>query len=153
MFAFGGSCTATEVGQVSIIVTALLAGALLCDRHNRPWLCGLLVALTAFAADANNAEDAARFYAATFPDSKVGTVHKAPGDQRVGATSDTHRTLRARVLATQAASVMEMKPLSVDRWSARRAPSASTSIQRTSRARRATSARPTAEARRVRSCA
>ena len=45
VFAFGGSCTATEVGQVSIIVTALLAGALLCDRHNRPWLCGLLVAL------------------------------------------------------------------------------------------------------------
>src|SRR5688572_14704549 len=27
-----------------------------------------------------DAEDAARFYAATFPDSKVGAVHRAPGD-------------------------------------------------------------------------
>jgi hypothetical protein len=44
--AFGGSCTATEVGQVSIIVTALLAAAMLCDRAERPWLCGLLVALS-----------------------------------------------------------------------------------------------------------
>jgi hypothetical protein len=46
VIAFGGSCTATEVGQVSIIVTALLAGAWLCDRAARPWLCGLLVALS-----------------------------------------------------------------------------------------------------------
>jgi hypothetical protein len=43
--AFGGSCTATEVGQVSIIVTALLAGALLSDRSGRAYLCGLLVGL------------------------------------------------------------------------------------------------------------
>jgi hypothetical protein len=43
--AFGGSCTATEVGQVSIIATALLAGALVCDRVGRPYLCGILVAL------------------------------------------------------------------------------------------------------------
>ena len=43
--AFGGACTATEVGQVSIIVTALLAGALWCDRTGREYLCGLLVAL------------------------------------------------------------------------------------------------------------
>jgi len=28
----------------------------------------------------NNAHEAARFYAATFPDSKVTAVHKAPGD-------------------------------------------------------------------------
>jgi 2-polyprenyl-6-hydroxyphenyl methylase/3-demethylubiquinone-9 3-methyltransferase len=26
------------------------------------------------------AEDAARFYAATFPESSVGAVHRAPGD-------------------------------------------------------------------------
>jgi hypothetical protein len=45
VLAFGGACTATEVGQVSIIVTALLAGALLCDEHDHPYLCGLLVAL------------------------------------------------------------------------------------------------------------
>jgi hypothetical protein len=45
VFAFGGSCTATEVGQISIVVTALLAGALSCDRARRPYLCGLLVAL------------------------------------------------------------------------------------------------------------
>jgi hypothetical protein len=46
VFAFGGSCTATEVGQVSIVVTALLAGALLCDRAHRDYACGLLVALS-----------------------------------------------------------------------------------------------------------
>jgi Glycosyltransferase family 87 len=45
VFAFGGSCTATEVGQVSIIVTALLAGALWCDRAGHPYASGLLVAL------------------------------------------------------------------------------------------------------------
>lgn len=45
VFAFGGSCTATEVGQVSIIVTALLAGALVCDRAGAGAWCGLLVAL------------------------------------------------------------------------------------------------------------
>ena len=45
VFAFGGSCTATEVGQVSIIVTALLAAALLFDRARRPLACGLMVAL------------------------------------------------------------------------------------------------------------
>jgi hypothetical protein len=44
VFAFGGSCTATEVGQISIIVTALLAGALWCDQAGRGYLCGLLVA-------------------------------------------------------------------------------------------------------------
>jgi len=41
--AFGGACTATEVGQVSIIVTALLAGALWLDAAGRPYWCGLLV--------------------------------------------------------------------------------------------------------------
>jgi hypothetical protein len=45
VFAFGGSCTATEVGQISIIVTALLAGALWCDRAGHPYWCGVLVAL------------------------------------------------------------------------------------------------------------
>lgn len=44
--AFGGSCTATEVGQVSILVTALLAGALMCDRAGRHAASGLLVALS-----------------------------------------------------------------------------------------------------------
>jgi hypothetical protein len=43
--AFGGSCTATEVGQISIIVTALLAGALWSDSKGRVYLCGFLVAL------------------------------------------------------------------------------------------------------------
>ena len=31
-----------------------------------------------------NAEEAARFYAATFPDSSVGAVHRAPGDNPSG---------------------------------------------------------------------
>ena len=34
------------------------------------------------------AEDAARFYAATFPDSHVGTVHRAPGDYPDGKQGD-----------------------------------------------------------------
>ena len=35
-----------------------------------------------------DAEDAARFYAATFPDSKVTAVHKAPGDYPSGKAGD-----------------------------------------------------------------
>ena len=31
-----------------------------------------------------SAEDAARFYAETFPDSSVGAVHRAPGDFPAG---------------------------------------------------------------------
>jgi predicted 3-demethylubiquinone-9 3-methyltransferase (glyoxalase superfamily) len=34
------------------------------------------------------AEDAANFYAATFPDSRVKTVHRAPGDYRAGKAGD-----------------------------------------------------------------
>lgn len=34
------------------------------------------------------AEDAARFYAATFPDSSVGAVHRAPGDFPSGKQGD-----------------------------------------------------------------
>ena len=34
------------------------------------------------------AEDAARFYASTFPDSSVGAVHRAPGDFPGGKTGD-----------------------------------------------------------------
>jgi predicted 3-demethylubiquinone-9 3-methyltransferase (glyoxalase superfamily) len=34
------------------------------------------------------AEDAARFYAATFPDSSVGAVHRAPGDYPSGKQGD-----------------------------------------------------------------
>ena len=34
------------------------------------------------------AEDAARFYAATFPDSSVGAVHRAPGDYPAGKKGD-----------------------------------------------------------------
>ena len=34
------------------------------------------------------AEEAARFYAATFPDSKVGTVYRAPGDYPDGREGD-----------------------------------------------------------------
>src|SRR5688572_26596693 len=35
-----------------------------------------------------DAQDAARFYAATFPDSKVTAVHKAPGDYPSGKEGD-----------------------------------------------------------------
>ena len=35
-----------------------------------------------------DAEDAARFYAATFPDSSVGAVHRAPGDYPDGKQGD-----------------------------------------------------------------
>ena len=35
-----------------------------------------------------NAEEAANFYAATFPDSKVGTTHRAPGDNPSGNEGD-----------------------------------------------------------------
>lgn len=44
--AFGGSCTATEVGQISIVVTALLAAALWTDARGNAWATGLLVALS-----------------------------------------------------------------------------------------------------------
>lgn len=46
LLAFGGSCTATEVGQISIVVTALLVGALWCDTAGKSSGCGLLVALS-----------------------------------------------------------------------------------------------------------
>ena len=36
-----------------------------------------------------DAEEAARFYAATFPDSSVGAVHKAPSDFPSGKAGDT----------------------------------------------------------------
>ena len=35
-----------------------------------------------------NAEDAARFYAETFPDSRVDAVHRAPGDYPAGKQGD-----------------------------------------------------------------
>src|SRR6202035_1059034 len=35
-----------------------------------------------------DAEDAARFYAKTFPDSSVGAVHRAPGDFPSGKKGD-----------------------------------------------------------------
>lgn len=35
-----------------------------------------------------DAEDAARFYAKTFPDSSVGAVHRAPGDNPSGKQGD-----------------------------------------------------------------
>ena len=35
-----------------------------------------------------NAEEAAHFYAATFPDSSVGAVHRAPGDYPSGKQGD-----------------------------------------------------------------
>ena len=34
------------------------------------------------------AEDAARFYAKTFPDSEVGAIHRAPGDYPAGKEGD-----------------------------------------------------------------
>jgi predicted 3-demethylubiquinone-9 3-methyltransferase (glyoxalase superfamily) len=36
----------------------------------------------------NDAEEAARFYARTFPDSEVGAVHRAPGDYPAGKAGD-----------------------------------------------------------------
>ena len=36
----------------------------------------------------NDAEEAARFYAETFPDSSVGAVHQAPGDNPSGKKGD-----------------------------------------------------------------
>ena len=36
----------------------------------------------------SDAEEAARFYAATFPDSSVGAVHRAPGDFPAGKNGD-----------------------------------------------------------------
>jgi 2-polyprenyl-6-hydroxyphenyl methylase/3-demethylubiquinone-9 3-methyltransferase len=36
----------------------------------------------------DDAEEAARFYAATFPDSTVGAVHRAPGDYPSGKEGD-----------------------------------------------------------------
>jgi 2-polyprenyl-6-hydroxyphenyl methylase/3-demethylubiquinone-9 3-methyltransferase len=36
----------------------------------------------------HDAEDAARFYAATFPDSAVTAIHKAPGDYPNGKKGD-----------------------------------------------------------------
>ena len=38
--------------------------------------------------DNNDAEEAARFYAKTFPDSSVGAVHRAPGDFPSGKQGD-----------------------------------------------------------------
>jgi hypothetical protein len=38
-----------------------------------------------------DAEDAARFYAKTFPDSSVGAVHRAPGDFPSGKKGDVLR--------------------------------------------------------------
>ena len=35
-----------------------------------------------------NAEDAAKFYAATFPDSRITSIHKAPGDYPSGKAGD-----------------------------------------------------------------
>jgi len=35
-----------------------------------------------------NAEDAARFYAKTFPDTSVDAVHRAPGDYPAGKKGD-----------------------------------------------------------------
>ena len=35
-----------------------------------------------------DAEDAAKFYAATFPDSRVGNIHRAPGDYPNGKEGD-----------------------------------------------------------------
>ena len=37
----------------------------------------------------HDAEEAARFYAATFPQSSVGAVHRAPGDYPDGKAGDT----------------------------------------------------------------
>ena len=36
----------------------------------------------------NDADEAARFYASTFPDSTVGAIHRAPGDYPAGKAGD-----------------------------------------------------------------
>ena len=41
-----------------------------------------------------DAEDAARFYAATFPNSKVNAVHKAPSDYPSGKKGDVLTCVR-----------------------------------------------------------
>jgi predicted 3-demethylubiquinone-9 3-methyltransferase (glyoxalase superfamily) len=45
-------------------------------------------ALTVFLWYDGDAEAAARFYAETFPDSAVGTIHRAPGDYPSGKKGD-----------------------------------------------------------------
>ena len=50
-----------------------------------------------------DAEDAARFYAATFPDSKVTAVHKAPGDFPGGKQGDV-LTVEFTVSASRASA-------------------------------------------------
>ena len=44
-----------------------------------------------------NAEEAARFYAETFPDSRVDAIHRAPGDYPAGAKGDV-LTVEATIL-------------------------------------------------------
>ena len=48
-----------------------------------------------------DAQDAARFYAATFPDSEVVAVHKAPGDYPSGKEGDV-LTVEFTVMASPA---------------------------------------------------
>ena len=43
-----------------------------------------------------DAEEAARFYAETFPDSSVGAVHRAPGDFPSGKKGDVLSASRKR---------------------------------------------------------
>ena len=52
------------------------------------WLAVLTGKVTLCLWYEGDAEDAANFYAATFPDSKVGAVHRAPGDYPDGKQGD-----------------------------------------------------------------
>jgi hypothetical protein len=47
-----------------------------------------------------DAEDAARFYAETFPDSSVGAVHRAPGDYPSGKEGDVLTVELSRAMST-----------------------------------------------------
>ena len=54
------------------------------------------------------AHDAARFYAATFPDSKVTAVHKAPADYPSGKKGD-ELTVEFTVTGTRSSTMEERK--------------------------------------------
>ena len=48
-----------------------------------------------------DAEDAARFYAKTFPDSSVGAVHRAPGDFPSGKKGGKRSPMRSSYAAVR----------------------------------------------------
>jgi len=59
-----------------------------------------------------DAHDAARFYAATFPDSEVTAVHQAPGDYPSGKAGDV-LTVEFTVLGIPFAAMMTMQKIDI----------------------------------------